>query len=73
MLSDYYKHNPSDVIWWADDIDNKGQFTFSFDKKNNFNLFADYPHRLTSEQKKIFDEENPYWKNFFKERAQKKG
>lgn len=42
---------------------------FSFDKKHIFNMFRDYPHELTDEQKKIFDEENPYWANFFKDRA----
>lgn len=42
---------------------------FSFDKKQVFNMFADYPHNLTPEQKKIFDEENPEWCEFFKDRV----
>ena len=41
----------------------------SFDKKTELNMFSDYPQTLTSEQKKTFDEENPYWKNFFKART----
>lgn len=41
---------------------------FSFDKVKIFNLFEDYPHNLTPEEKEIFDKENPYWKEFFKER-----
>lgn len=32
-------------------------------------MFADYPHNLTPEQKKIFDEENPEWCEFFKDRV----
>lgn len=36
-----------------------------FDRKTQFNMFRDYPHALTPEQKKIFDEENPYWADFF--------
>lgn len=66
MLSDYFKNEKTDVIWWIADMDSKGEFIFSFDKKKNFNLFKDYPHNLTEEQKKIFDKENPYWKDFFK-------
>ena len=37
----------------------------AFDKKKIFNLFADYPHALTAEQKRIFDKENPFWADFF--------
>ena len=41
---------------------------FSFDKKTVFNMFADYPYKLTEEQKRIFDKENPYWADFFSDR-----
>ena len=62
---DYYKENPNDQIWWVDNLDAKGAILFSFDKKKIYNLFADYPHNLTPEEKAIFDKENPYWKEFF--------
>lgn len=68
MLSDFYKNNPNDKIWWIDNLETSGEFLFSFDKKKIFNLFADYPHNLTPEQKAIFDKENPYWANFFEGR-----
>lgn len=45
-----------------DNSETVGEWLFSFDKKRIFNMFRDYPHELTPEQKKIFDEENPYWK-----------
>ena len=64
----WYKNNPDDKIWWLDNPEVKGEWVFSFDKKTEFNMFRDYPHALTPEQKKIFDEENPYWKEFFKDR-----
>lgn len=67
-LSDFYKENPDDLIWWQDTPDITGQFLFSFDRKTVFNLFADYPWKLTAEQKAIFDRENPYWRDFFKDR-----
>lgn len=60
MELNFYKENKKDVIWWVDNADEmKGQFLFSFDKKTVFNLFRDYPHKLTKEQKEIFDKENP--------------
>ena len=64
----YYKENQTDKIWWLDTSDYDGMHIFSFDKKKDFNLFADYPHNLTPEQKEIFDRENPFWANFFKDR-----
>lgn len=68
----FYKENETDVIWWVDNPETKGVWLFSFDKKTVFNLFEDYPHKLTPEQKEIFDRENPYWAEFFKDRQQRK-
>ena len=64
-LSDFYKNNKNDKIWWIEDLDSVGEYLFSFDKKKIFNLFKDYPHNLTKEEVEIFDKENPYWAEFF--------
>ena len=64
----FYKENETDLIWWVDDPETKGVWLFSFDKKTVFNLFEDYPYKLTPEQKEIFDRENPYWVEYFKDR-----
>lgn len=64
----FYKNNESDSIWWINH-DAIGEFLFSFDKKRIFNLFEDYPHNLTAEQKAVFDKENPRWKEFFSDRV----
>ena len=66
--SKFYKENHNDKIWWVDNQEEKGVWLFSFDKKKVFNLFADYPEKLTPEQKRIFDKENPYWADFFSDR-----
>lgn len=66
----WYKNEKTDKIWW---LDNGrfvcGEFVFSFDKKREFNMFHDYPWELTPEQKEIFDKENPFWADFFKDRS----
>lgn len=65
----WYKESNTDKVWWLDNgIERVGAFVFSFDKKQTYNLFADYPHALTPTQKAIFDAENPYWADFFKDR-----
>lgn len=64
----FYKNNDDDRIWWVNDPDAIGEWLFSFDQKTIFNMFADYPSKLTKEQKQIFDEENPEWAEFFKDR-----
>lgn len=71
MQSDrWYKYNSDDKIWWLDNSDEIiGEWIFSFDKKKRFNMFADYPHKLSKEEKEIFDKENPYWAEFFIDRG----
>lgn len=64
MLSDFYKNNKNDAVWWVQDLDACGRLLISFDMKKIFNLFLDYPHNLSKEQKEIFDKENPYWADF---------
>lgn len=68
--SKWYKEHKTDSVWWLNNgSEAKGEFVFSFDKADTFNLFTDYPWKLTKEQKAVFDKENPYWANFFKDRT----
>ena len=53
---------------WIKNPEQKGEFLFTFDGKQIFNLFQDYPYKLTDAQKEQFDAENPYWANFFRDR-----
>lgn len=68
MQGVFYKQKATDKTWWVDTPDTVGEFLFSFDKVRIYNLFADYPHNLTKEEKEIFDRENPHWVEFFKDR-----
>ena len=64
----FYKNDPNDKIWWVDNIERTGEWLFSFDRNTVYNLFSDYPYKLTAEQKAVFDKENPYWARFFSDR-----
>lgn len=64
----FYKNSPNDTIYWVDNPDMVGVRLFSFDKQTVFNLFEDYPHKLSRQQKEVFDNENPDWAEFFKDR-----
>ena len=66
--SDFYKNNEESKIWWIDKIDVRGELLFSFDQQRIYNLFLDYPHNMTEEEVRIFDRENPYWRDFFSDR-----
>lgn len=69
----WYKNQKMDIIWWLNNAaEVKGEFVFSFDRKTSFNMFHDYPWKLTKEQKEIFDKENPFWADFFSDRNQEK-
>lgn len=63
--SDFYKNNEESKIWWIDKIDFRGELLFSFDQQKIYNLFLDYPHNMTEEEIRIFDSENPFWRDFF--------
>lgn len=60
-----YKENKGDKVWWVD-TDKIGEYLFSFDKKNIYNLFRDYPEKLTVDEWLTFNDENEYWMMFFK-------
>ncbi len=66
----WYKDNESDKVWWLDIPGSVGLHIFSFNKYDQFNLFQDYPYRLTEEQIEVFNRENPYWHSFFIDRFQ---
>lgn len=71
MQNDNWYREEGEKIWWLDNgEDVKGEMIFSFDRKERFNLFEDYPWKLTRKQKRIFDKENPFWAEFFKEREE---
>ncbi|SFE95722.1 DUF7675 family protein [Peptostreptococcus sp. D1] len=67
-FSKFHKEDEKAKVWWVEKLDTVGEFLFSFDRKKIYNLFADYPHNLTEEEVKVFDKENPYWVEFFKDR-----
>lgn len=51
-------------VWWLVNEDD-GAMVFSFDRKKAFNLWQDYPGSLTADQKEIFDNEDPFWRDYF--------
>lgn len=63
----FYKKNETDIIFWVVS-DHVGEHLFTFDKTRIFNLFSDYPWKLSKKEKEIFDKENPFWVEFFKDR-----
>lgn len=67
MSNKWYKESKDSLVWWKE-TDTKGEFIFSFDRKTEINLFADYPKKLTAKQKAIFDKEFPFWADFFEDR-----
>lgn len=67
-LSDFYKDEPNNIVWEVEDLDSFGKLLFSFDKENIYNLWTDYPHEFSKEEREIFDKEYPYWANFFRDR-----
>ena len=68
---EFYKDDENSRIWLVDEHESDkaddfgiieqdiGKYLFSFDKKQVFNFWTDYPDKLTPEQVEIFKKENP--------------
>lgn len=71
----FRKEREDDKIYWVTRFSEsgiiEGPLEISFDKKHIFNLWQDYPHKFTKEQKELFDKENPFWAEFFGHRENK--
>ena len=63
-----YRANKGDRVLWVDEPGVIGEHVFTFDRKQFYNLFADYPDKLTVEEWLIFNRENEYWRDFFIDR-----
>jgi len=46
----FYKKKDNDKIWSVEEIGYIGKLLYSFDKKNIYNLWTDYPHNFTKEE-----------------------
>ncbi len=69
---EFWKRNPGDRVWHVREMfegeQTLGTRLISFDRKKIYNLWWDYPYNMTPEEVEIFDEEDSYWADFFKER-----
>ena len=65
---EFYRKDKKSKVWWAYVKGYKGIHIFSFDKMKTYNLFHDYPYKLSPVEKAIFDEYEPFWAKFFKKR-----
>lgn len=62
------KQNKELKFRWIDNSDERGVKNFTFDGEKIYNLWKDYPRKLTREERRIFAEENPDWVEFFEDR-----
>lgn len=68
--NNWHKKESDNKVWWLDNSNEvTGEFIFSFDKKKTYNLFEDYPSKLSKKEREIFDKENPFWADFFSDRG----
>ena len=65
----WYKQKETDTVEWADTRHQKGVMLFRFGPGGRvFNLFRDYPEKLTPEELAVFNHDCPYWAEFFADR-----
>lgn len=63
---DPHKKSDSDKVYWLTKKDESiGEFLFSFDLKKVYNIYTDYPEKLSNEELRVFNKENPFWVDYF--------
>lgn len=67
MRNKWFKEKGTQIYWLDNGCD--GIMEFSFDRKKIYNLYRDYPWKLSKTEKEIFDKENPFWADYFRGRA----
>ena len=66
---------PDARVWRVTELDESGQplegpLLITFDRAIVLNLWQDLPTRFTEKQIKIFEEDMPYWYDFFRDRLE---
>ena len=54
---------------WIENPEKLGERLFTFDGITIFNLFKDYPYKLTPEQKEIFDKKVKFFSCIFERKV----
>ncbi len=73
-IAEFTKDSPENKVFFVEPVaELRGPLCITFDKKNIYNLWSDFPDKLTDEEVRIFCNENPYWADFFKPRLEKRG
>ena len=64
----FYRKDENSEVWWVANTGKFGMHLFTFDKEKLYNLFQDYPYKLSDEELEIFDKYEPFWADFFRGR-----
>lgn len=65
------ERGPDARVWEVTEYDPEtgepaiGPMWVTFDRKTIFNLWTDYPYKMTEDQQRIIAEDMPYWATFF--------
>jgi trehalose utilization protein len=68
------KYNPRYNLWDVSCPQMRGSMLFTFDKKNVYGIYSDYPKNLNKKQLEIFDKAtNNFWRKYYHLNDKKEG
>lgn len=67
---DFEPVNEKARVWSTGYYGERGGVYYSFDKKKIYNLWVDYPYNMTEEEIQLFQEDVPFWADFFRDRIE---